>query len=140
VKRQITGAAELGARNSQLKALERAVNGVFEEAVKSASESDEESYEKAISGLIEEGINVIGPKAVVYCSSKDRKAVSAAIKKLAKGEARLTLEEEPVDTVGGVILASPDGTVRFDNTFEARLERMRPSLRKEVAAILTDSA
>jgi len=135
-KRQIIGAAELAARNSQLKSLEKAVNEVFDLATKEISASSASSYEKSITGLIKEGIGVIGQKAKVECSTKDRRVVSSAIKKLEGGQTELILEESPVETMGGVVLTIPDGSVRFDNTFEARLERMKPTLRKDVAAIL----
>ena len=136
VKRQIIGAAELDARNAQLRSLEKAVNEAFDLAAKQISAVSGASQEKALASLIEEGLEVIGPRARVSCASKDRKAVSAAMKKLGN-TAKLSLDEEDVDTLGGVILTTTDGTVRFDNTFEARLERMRPTLRKAVAAILT---
>jgi len=136
VKRQIIGAAELDARNAQLRSLEKAVNEAFDLAAKQISAVSGASQEKALASLIEEGLEVIGPRARVSCASKDRRAVSAAMKKLGN-TAKLSLDEEDVDTMGGVILTTTDGTVRFDNTFEARLERMRPTLRKAVAAILT---
>jgi len=136
VKRQIIGAAELDARNAQLRSLEKAVNEAFDLAAKQISAVSGASQEKALASLIQEGVDVIGPQAKVSCSSKDRKAVSAAIKKLGS-KAKLSLDDGEITTMGGVILTIPDGTVRFDNTFEARLERMRPTLRKAVAAILT---
>ncbi len=138
VRRQILGAAELEARNAQLRALERAVNAAFENASGKISDSMGPDYEKAIARLIQEGLDVIGPKANIQCASKDRKVVSAAIKKLG-GQAKVALDEEPLQTIGGVVLRTPDGSIRFDNTFEARLERMRPSLRKEIASVLTAS-
>jgi V/A-type H+-transporting ATPase subunit E len=134
-KRQIIGAAELEARNAQLKALERAVNEAFEQATKKISDSRGEDYEQALGRLIQEGLEVIGQGAVVRCAPRDRQVVASAIKKLPR--AKVTLDEKPVETVGGVIMATVDGSVRFDNTLEARLERMRPTLRKEVAALLT---
>jgi V/A-type H+/Na+-transporting ATPase subunit E len=136
VKRQIIGAAELDARNAQLRSLEKAVNEAFDLAAKQISAVSGASQEKAVTFLIQEGVDVIGPQAKVSCSSKDRKAVTVAIKKLGS-KAKLSLDDEEIDTMGGVILTTPDGTVRFDNTFEARLERMRPTLRKALAAILT---
>jgi V/A-type H+/Na+-transporting ATPase subunit E len=135
-KRQIIGAAELDARNAQLKSLEKAVNEVFDLATKEVSSASGPSHEKSIASLIKEGIGVIGTKAKVQCSSKDTKAVASAIRKLEGGQTKLTLEEEPVETLGGVVLITPDGSIRFDNTIEARLERMKPILRKDVAAIL----
>ena len=135
-KRQIIGAAELEARNIQLKALERAVSGAFEAAMNRISESKGASYEEAMARLIHEGLDVIGPRAKVHCSSNDRRAVASAVKKLS-GKEKVTLDDDSIDTTGGVVLTTFDGSVRFDNTFEARLERMRPTLRKEVAAVLT---
>jgi len=135
-KRQIIGAAELEARNTQLRALEKAVNEAFDLAEKRISSSSGAPQEKAIRGLIQEGLDIIGPHARVQCASKDRRVVASVIKKIG-GKAKVSLDETPVDTLGGVVLTTHDGTVRFDNTFEARLERMRPTLRKEVAALLT---
>ncbi len=136
VKRQIIGAAELEARNAQLKALEAAVNDAFEQATKALGGSSGADFDRAVAGLIQEGLDVIGSRAKVQCASKDRRLVAGAIKRIGE-RAKLTLDDEPIETIGGVVLSTPDGTVRFDNTFEARLERMRPTLRKEVAAVLT---
>lgn len=139
VKRQIVGAAELDARNAQLRALEKAVNEVFDSAVKEISRLSGEDAEESLVRLMAEGLEIIGPRARVHCAAKDRKAVAAAVKK-AGTQSKLTMEEEPIETIGGVVLSTPDGSVRFDNTFEARLERMRPTLRKDVAEILTSSS
>ena len=136
VKRQIIGSAELNARNAQLRSLEKAVNEAFDLATKQISSESGASQDKAIVSLIQEGLDVIGPSARVQCAAKDRKAVSSAIRKFG-GMAKLSLDDEQVYAIGGVVLTTPDGSVRFDNTFEARLERTRPALRKEVAAILT---
>ena len=136
VKRQIIGTAELDARNAQLRSLERAVNEAFDLAAKQISAVSGASQEKALTTLIQEGLDVIGPRAKVWCASKDRKAVSSAIRKLGS-RTKLSLDDREIDTMGGVILTTADGTVRFDNTFEARLERMRPTLRKAIAPILT---
>ena len=136
VKRQIIGAAELESRNDQLRSLEKGVNEAFERATRAVSESTGAEYEKAMARLIQEGLDVIGPRASVRCASKDSRVVASAIRKL-PDKAKATFDEEPVETIGGVVMSTPDGTVMFDITFEARLERMRPTLRKEVASLLT---
>jgi V/A-type H+/Na+-transporting ATPase subunit E len=153
LKRQMIGAAELQSRNSELVALESAVNDVFNSVMKGLSGLDPVQYEESLVRLLREGIEAIGPSAVVWCRPEDRKTVSSVMKKLNKEEgAKLVLDEEGEDgearrkrgdeaeghahTVGGVVLRTPDGTVRFDNTFEARLERLRPMLRKEIADVL----
>jgi len=137
LRRQIIGAAELEARNAQLKTLEKAVVEVFDAAVKELGEGSGARYEASLTRLAKEGLEAIGPGARVYCGSKDRRAVSAILRRLEDGRSKLILEEKSIDTIGGVVMTSMDGSVRFDNTFEARLERMRPTLRMEVSAILT---
>jgi V/A-type H+-transporting ATPase subunit E len=59
------------------------------------------------------------------------------LRRLGGSLSKPVLEEKSIDTIGGVVITSLDGSVRFDNTFEARLERMRPSLRMEVSETLT---
>jgi V/A-type H+-transporting ATPase subunit E len=137
LKRQITGAAELDARNARLKVLEKAVNEAMADAVSKVSTLVEKRYEDALARLINEGVQVIGPNAVVSCSSRDMKLVSALLKQPRREPGKLTASGEDLKTAGGVALATPDGSIRFDNTFEARLERLRPTLRKEVADLLS---
>lgn len=135
VKRQIVGTAELGARNALLMSLEKAVNEAFDRATGKISSSRGAEYEGALERLIQEGLDVIGTHATVRCAPQDKKAVASIVKKLSR--AKVTVDDEPVVTIGGVVMTTPDGSVRFDNTLEARLDRMRPTLRKEVAAVLT---
>jgi len=139
LKRQMIGAAELEVRNAQLKTMEKSVVEVFDAAMKELGEGSGARYEASLGQLVNEGLAVIGPEARVYCRSKDRKVVSAALRELGSSRSRLVLEEKSIDSIGGVIMTSADGSVRFDNTYEARLERMRPILRMEVSAILTSS-
>ncbi len=139
LRRQIIGAAELEARNAQLKTLEKAVVEVFNAAMKELGEGSGPRYEASLTQLAKEGLEVIGPRARIYCRSEDMRAVSAILRKLGGSQSKLVLEEKSIDTIGGVAMTSMDGSVRFDNTFEARLERMRPTLRMEVSAILTSS-
>jgi len=136
LRRQIVGSAELEARNAQLRALETAVTEVFERAQREIAESDPAEHEAALDRLIREGLDVIGNNATVYCSAKDKKVVSALSRKLSKGHVKLRVDEKGIQTIGGVTMATPDGSVRFENTFEARLERMRPTLRKDIADLL----
>ena len=137
LKRQLIGSAELESRNGQLKALEAEVNRVFSEAMRLLSTLSPSSYESAVTRLVEEGVQVIGPRATVSCNDRDKKLLSSVVKKLSKGVVKLTVGRTNISTIGGVVMSSPDGTVSFDNTFEARLERTRQDLRREVAGVLT---
>lgn len=137
LRRQIIGAAELEARNAQLKALEKAVVEVFDAAVKELRDGSGARYEASLTQLVKEGLEMIGPRARIFCRSKDGSTVSAALRRLGGSQSKLVLEEKGIGTSGGVVMTSMDGSMRFDNTFEARLERMRPILRMEASAILT---
>ncbi|HZW24716.1 MAG TPA: V-type ATP synthase subunit E family protein [Gallionella sp.] len=46
---------------------------------------------------------------------------------------RLSLSPDPLACLGGVLVASGDGDIRFDNTFEGRMERREETLRSTVA-------
>lgn len=46
---------------------------------------------------------------------------------------RLTLSSEPLNCIGGVLLVSADRNIRFDNTFEGRMERLGDSLQSAIA-------
>ena len=137
LRSQIIGAAELQVRNARLRTLEKAVVEVFDAAVKELEEGSGPRHDRSLTQLVKEGLEVIGPRARIYCKSKDRQAVSAILHKLGGSQPRPVLEDKDIDAVGGVIVTSMDGSVRFDNTFEARLERMRSALRMEVSVILS---
>lgn len=53
---------------------------------------------------------------------------------------KLTLSSEPLDCIGGVLVASADGDIRCDNTFEGRMERLGEALHGEVAERLMPQA
>ena len=45
---------------------------------------------------------------------------------------KLELSEQPLDCIGGVLVESSDGTIRFNNTFEGRMEKMDETLKGAV--------
>ena len=134
VRRQILGSAELEARNGALRALEEATNRIFQESLAAVSKSPD--YEKTLAKLISEGLQVIGKEAVITCNVRDRKVVGSAIREMNKGGSRLSLDEKSIEASGGVVLYSKDGTIRFDNTLEARLDRIKPQLRRDVVEMI----
>jgi V/A-type H+-transporting ATPase subunit E len=50
---------------------------------------------------------------------------------------RLTLSQDAVNSIGGVVVVSADQNIRFDNTFEGRIERLADSLQGFIADRLT---
>jgi len=53
---------------------------------------------------------------------------------------RITLATETLDSIGGVLVVSRDGNIRFDNTFEGRMERQDETLRGAIAEPLEPHA
>jgi V/A-type H+-transporting ATPase subunit E len=50
---------------------------------------------------------------------------------------RLTLSPQPLNSIGGVLITSADRCIRFDNTFEGRMERQTEILHGVIAERLT---
>lgn len=46
---------------------------------------------------------------------------------------RLTLSPDPLNSIGGVLVISADHDIRFDNTFEGRMERLAETLQGVIA-------
>lgn len=42
------------------------------------------------------------------------------------------LADSPIETLGGVLVASEDGRIRVDNTFDGRLARLRPRIQQTI--------
>ncbi len=102
--------------------VERALGQAFEELKKLRNERE---YRALLASLIKEGTHEIGKDAVVYVKKNDAK--------LARGLGLgVKLVDKHIDCAGGALIESRDGRVRMDNTFEARFEEMKESLRKEV--------
>jgi V/A-type H+-transporting ATPase subunit E len=135
LKRQIIGSAEIEARNYQLRVLEDAVVAVINSALERLQKIEQERYEEALSKMLHEAYETIGKECIVYCNKKDRSLVSSLVKKLKLG--KISVSPEHIDTAGGIVVESKDRTIRFDNTVEARIERMKQELRKEISSILS---
>jgi len=67
---------------------------------------------------------------MVYTNSKDQDVVKPLLSKYSGSE----LSSETIDCLGGVEIKSKDGFMSFNNTIDARLERMKPLIRKEIAS------
>lgn len=94
--------------------------------------ADADRYLPILEGLIREGVSELAlPAARLAVNSTDLKRLQAAPRPLAERlglEVELTLEEHPIDCIGGAMLLSPDRRIRLDNTFEGRLHRRRREL------------
>ena len=124
--------AEMEAKKKYLNAIEEIVRSVVEESFKRIEQiKDTEKYERALESLIRGAVEALGGKKFkVSCSDEDREMVSRISARIGKElGVEISLEPEPIKTVGGVRVKNEDGSAMLDNTVEARLERMRSEIR-----------
>lgn len=132
IEKQIVGSADLEARNKQLIALEDAVTKVFEKSLEEIKNADRSGdYANLIKSLLDDATKVLGTtNVVVHTNSKDKDVVSSTLSQFPGAE----LSSELVDCLGGVIVKSKDGAMTFDNSIDARIDRLKPLIRKEIAS------
>jgi V/A-type H+-transporting ATPase subunit E len=132
IEKQIVGSADIEARNKQLLLLEEAVEKVFSKALDQISNVDRSGdYSNLIKSLLKEATQILGTSEItVFTNAKDKGVVQSALSKFSGAE----LSSDTIDCIGGIIAKSKDGTVKFDNTLDARIERLKPLIRKEIAS------
>jgi len=132
IEKQITGSSDIEARNKQLMALEEAVDRVFSTALDQIASADRSGeYSNLIKTLIEESIQILGTSEIsISTNAKDKDVVQSTISQFSGAE----LSSETIDCLGGIRVKSKDGAMTFDNTIDARIERLKPLIRKDIAA------
>jgi len=131
VQKQIIGSSDLESRNKQLKMLDDSVQNVFDKAIeKIKTIKRDDKYSKLINTLLEEATETLGTKdVIVYTNSADKKIVNSLLSKFPGKK----LASETIECLGGIEIKSKDGSMSFNNTIDARLDRMKPLIRKEIA-------
>jgi len=132
LEKQIVGNADLDSRNKQLLLVEESIEKVFEKAIKKLQDTDRNNeYSKLISTLLQESIDAIGTSdIIVQTNSKDKSVVQSLLSKFSGA----TLSSDLIECLGGIKVQSKDGTMKFDNTIDARLDRLKPLIRKDIAS------
>lgn len=132
LEKQIVGNADLASRNKQLVLIEESIEKVFVKAIKKIQDADRNSdYSKLISSMLKESIHTIGtPDITIQTNSKDKSVVQSLLSKFPGA----ILSQDVIDCLGGIKVQSKDGTMKFDNTIDARLERLKPLIRKDIAS------
>lgn len=131
IEKQIIGSSDLESRNKQILLVEDSVQKVFEKAIeKIKSSTHDANYSKLMESLLQESTDALGTTQVtVFTNSKDKQIVQSLLSKFSGAE----LSNDSIDCLGGVEVKSKDGTMTFNNTIDARVERMKPLIRKEIA-------
>jgi V/A-type H+-transporting ATPase subunit E len=132
IEKQITGASDIEVRNKQLLTLEEAVERVFSSALEQIANTDRSGdYSNLVKTLINEAIQILGTSEVtIFTNTKDKDVVQSIVSQFSGAE----LSSEIIECLGGIKVKSKDGAMTFDNTIDARIERLKPLIRKEIAA------
>ncbi|MGI9567882.1 MAG: V-type ATP synthase subunit E [Nitrosopumilus sp.] len=132
IEKQIVGSSDLEARNKQLMVLEEAVDKVFSKALDQIANADRSGdYSNLIKTLLEESTQILGTsEIIVLTNTKDKDVVQSTLSQFPGSE----LSSDTIDCLGGIIVKSKDGAMTFDNTIDARIERLKPLIRKEIAS------
>ena len=137
---RLVSQAELEAKRLYLTAIDEAVNKVLEHAVEILkARKKTKQYEEALERLLQEAFNTVGGTSFkIWCSGEDSKVVRDVAKRTAaRLGVKASVMDERIDCIGGVRVSNEDGSVVFDNTFDARLARMKQAIRSEILAMLT---
>ncbi len=132
IEKQIIGSSDLDVRNKKLLLLEEGVDKVFSKALDQIANTDRSGdYSNLIKTLLDEATKILGTtKVTVFTNTKDKDVVKSILSKYSGAK----LSSETIDCLGGIKIKSKDGTMTFDNTIDARIERFKPLIRKEIAS------
>ena len=131
IEKQIIGSSDLEARNKQLTTVEESIDKVFTKALDEIANADRSGdYSKLIKSLFDESTKILGTtEIIVFTNSKDKDIVQSLLSQYPGAE----LSSETIDCLGGVKIKSKDGAMAFDNTIDAKVERLKPLIRKEIS-------
>ena len=132
IEKQIIGSADLQSRNKTLLIVQESTDKVLEKAKEKISNMDRNSeYSSLISKLLTEATSALNTSdVIVFTNSKDKDVVQSAVSNISGAE----LSNDTIDCMGGVKVTSKDGSMSFDNTIDARIELLKPLIRKDIAA------
>jgi len=137
---QLNSIFELEAKNKLLKVKEELIKEVYDETLNRLREYVlTEDYVNCLLRLISEASGRIpSGELEIRLNERDYSGITEKhLLDLSKNiGVKLIKSEKRIRCIGGVVVASPDGKIVIDNTFENRLNSLKGSLRAKIAKIL----
>lgn len=122
------------------------IDDVFDKAEEKLRDYvDKSAYQDTLRRLmLEAGESLGGGNLVVKLNARDQEKMSTSdLENLAEEiqdrtdtETEIALDKKAIKTIGGAIVSSAERKATVDNTFEARLERMKEQAKPELETIL----
>lgn len=117
-----------GARREILQLKERIINECLERALQKLKDLEEKDYERIIEDLMRSVIGEIGKDCIITPSREEDKRIAIKL--------GLEIENKKIDSIGGFIARSKDGSITIDNRFESILDRKEREIRIKIGNIL----
>ncbi|NYT05015.1 MAG: hypothetical protein GKC04_01385 [Methanomicrobiales archaeon] len=136
--RRILAQASMDARTISREEREKAISLCFAEAEKALTYlAGTGAYRAVVRRLIEGGIEELDSSEVILtCTERDRELIAGICREIGNKNHSLSLQPECAIATGGVILRTKNGKISVNNTFEARMERLRDGLLFGIVGIL----
>jgi vacuolar-type H+-ATPase subunit E/Vma4 len=138
-RKRLLSSVNLEVKRSKLRAREEIVSAVHERVEKTLADYRKSGdYASVLTGLVLEAVSALeGDSFIVWANAEDIDLVKdsvfpAVLTAVKEGRSqKYTLEAKPFErpASGGVQVGVPSGNVIYDNTFEARLYRLREEIR-----------
>jgi V/A-type H+-transporting ATPase subunit E len=129
---------EQEARRDLLAAQEAELDRLFEAARQRLADRAAYDYPAVLAALAAQAIQAMGADGVTLeLSERDLGLATdgwlAEVRRRVGRDVAIRVSENHAPIDGGVIVRSADGRLVYDNSFSARLRRLRPGLRRELA-------
>ncbi len=136
---QAIATTQMKARTLQLESREKLLTEVFQAAIKKLpSVREYNDYEGIVKKLIVEAAELLGTeKVVISADNETAKLITDKMIKTISAEIKSKIEAgEPLKKGTGILAATEDGHLNYDNTLETRLAHLETELRAPVYHIL----
>jgi len=138
---------KMRAKKEALQKREETINEVFKEAEKKLRKyATSKKYQGDLIRLVIDSCKKLDSnQVVIHTNERDLRVLKRAQKKITKAlstkgaAARISLGK-PIQAIGGVKVATTDGKIELDNTFEGRMHRDFDTLRVKVARLLFEGS
>jgi len=106
---------------------EEMIDKCFNNALEKLKNLTKSEYQKISENLMKKGMQKISGERKVYISRIQDKEIAKKLGIVVAGE---------IESIGGIIIASKDGKITVDNTFEGIIKREKQKIRNKIGKIL----
>jgi len=135
------------AKREMLQKREELINEVFREAEKKLqAQTSSKKYEEDLIHITVGAYKKLGSeKVIIRANRRDLKLLEKSkdtiTRELGGGERAVNISfGEPIQTIGGVRVGTPDGKIEIDETFEGKMRREFETLRVKIAKVLFEGS